>query len=139
MVISLLGVGLGQKGYYSAHSSGKTALLCSISKPRAMRREPWAWISEQAAGGGFDSASLFCISLFCFEVFCPLFWKVHDVWFCGYFRLTAVFPVSSWGMLLTQQNCSSNRQEAVQARPEIKKQFLPWAPPPFTSPPMGTF
>lgn len=47
---------------------------------------------------------------------------------CGYFRPTAVFPVSSWGMLLTQQNCSSNRQEAVQARLEIKKQFLPLRP-----------
>lgn len=36
---------------------------------------------------------------------------------CGYFRLTAVFPVSSWGGVhLTQQNRSSNRQEAVQAR-----------------------
>lgn len=59
---------------------------------------------------------------------------------CGYFRLTAVFPVSSWGGVhLTQQNRSSNRQEAVQARLEIKKQFLPpVSPPPFTSPPAGT-
>lgn len=68
---------------------------------------------------------MFRIFLFCFEVFCPLFWKVHDARLCGYFRLTAVFPVSSWGMLLTQQNGSSNRQEAVQARLEIKQQFLP--------------
>lgn len=78
--------------------------------------------------GGFfflDSVSYCFVFLFCFEVFCHLFWKVHDAELCGYFRPTAVFPVSGCGILLTQQNWSCNRQEAIQAKLEIKKLFLP--------------
>lgn len=121
-----------------AESSGKAVKLRPASDHvRATRRERGLGYVNRPLWV-LDSVSLFCVFLFCFEVFWPLFWKVRDAPFCGYFRPTAVFPVSSWGLLLTQQKRSRNRQEAAQARPEIKKQFLARPPPPFTSPPMGT-
>lgn len=107
----------------------KSCRICSISEPWMTRREPGLGEGSKPPSGFLTAPLLlFCVFLFCFEVFCPLFWKVHNARLCGYFRLTAVFPVSSWEMLLTQQNWSSNRQEAAQARLEIKKQFPPQSP-----------